>query len=134
MFSTLRGWGLADLRTIATLLATWRPDIVHMQFGSRGYRRRLLPWLMPWLIARRGIPTVQTWHEYSGDFLRIIRNLPNARAPGGLIVVKPNYLGMMHRWYRRLIAHKDFRYIPNAPAISHAERDRQRARGYTGCL
>jgi glycosyltransferase involved in cell wall biosynthesis len=131
IIAAIKGWTLSDLYRIARIVATWRPDVVHMQFGSNGYRRRVLPWVLPWLLTRGRIHVVQTWHEYSGDPLRVIRNLPNAFAPGGLVTVKPNYQQMMHGWYRRLIAHKEFRYIPNAstiPSVALAEKDRQSLR------
>jgi glycosyltransferase involved in cell wall biosynthesis len=79
--------------------------------------------LLPALLAITGSSVVQTWHEYSGDPLRILRNLPNAVTRGALIVVKPGYADGMLPWYRRLIRHKEIRYIANGPAIPHVDLD-----------
>ena len=119
----IKDWSVSDLAKVRAPLRNWHPDIVHMQFGSRGYRRRLLPWLFPALLAATGSSVVQTWHEYSGDPLRILRNLPNALTPGALIVVKPEYQKGMPSWYRRLIRNKNMRYVANGPAIPHVELD-----------
>ena len=127
VFPVIQGWKISDISRIFKIIRDWHPNIVHMQFGSIGYRLKVLPWLFPTLLRLRNLQVVQTWHEYSGDPLRVLRNLPNAVISGGLVVVKPDFKNMMPGWYRWLIRHKQFRYIPNASAIpkiqlSDAER------------
>jgi glycosyltransferase involved in cell wall biosynthesis len=77
------------------------------------------------------MPVVQTWHEYypAGSGWK---NIFNAVASGGLVVVRPDYLEKMPSWYRRLVARKHFRLIPNAAALPQvwltpAERTQIRA-------
>ena len=117
LFPVINGWKFAEVSAILRKIMDWRPDVVHMQFGSSRYHRKILPWLMPALLSFRRRTVVQTWHEWPEDPLRILRNLPNALVPGGLAVVKPEIKVAMSPWYRRLIGHKYFRFIPNASAI-----------------
>ena len=134
VFPTIKQWSPSAGPAILQAVRRWKPDVVHMQFPTRGYDRRLFPWLVPFLLAGMGIPVVQTWHEYypAGSGWR---NIFNAIAPGGLIVVRPHYLERMPPWYRRLIARKHFRMIPNAAALPTAqlsEADRIRIRQQFG--
>jgi glycosyltransferase involved in cell wall biosynthesis len=103
-----------------------------MQFPSQAYGAHYGPWLVPAAIALQRVPVVQTWHEYypAGSGWR---NILNAITPGGLVVVRPNYLEQMPGWYRRLVSRKLFRMIPSAAALpavrlSDAERQALRAR------
>lgn len=128
------GWRASDLRAILRAARSWHPDVVHMQFPATGYGRRYLPWVVPTVLTAVGLPVVQTWHEYypAGSGWR---NLLNAAIPGGLVVVRPNYLEQMPPWYRRLVARKHFRLIPNAaalPKVSVTPDDRARIRAALG--
>ena len=74
-----------------------------------------IQWVLPALARLVNGPVVQTWHEYYSS-----RNWPsvlNAALSGGLVVVRPHYRERMPRWYRWLIRHKEFRFIPNASSI-----------------
>ena len=131
VFPVVRRWSARDVPAIARAVRQWRPQVIHMQFPTQGYRRRKFPWLLPALFSIAQTPVVQTWHEYyparSGW-----KNIFNAIAPGGLIVVRPNYLEAMPSWYRQLVARKHFRLIPNAATLPQvrltpAERMRIRA-------
>jgi glycosyltransferase involved in cell wall biosynthesis len=117
LFSVIHGWKFTEASSIIRKVIDWRPDVVHMQFGSSRYHLKILPWLMPVLLRFQKLTVVQTWHEWPEDPLRFLRNLPNALARGGLVVVKPEIDVAMSQWYRRLIQHKCFRFIPNASAI-----------------
>jgi glycosyltransferase involved in cell wall biosynthesis len=79
-----------------------------------------MPFLLPTFFQMLGIPSVQTWHNYY-EKVRRWHYMPNALAPGGLVVVRPEYKARMPRWYRWLIAHKPFRFIPNASALPRVE-------------
>jgi glycosyltransferase involved in cell wall biosynthesis len=121
LFPIVSRWDLRALRAIRRHAAAWRPDIVHMQFGSARYRRRLVPWLTPSTLALSGFTVVQTWHEWPEDPIRILRNLPNSLTPGGLIVVKPEISNAIGPWRRLLSRQKYFKFIPNASAIPRAD-------------
>lgn len=119
-----RGWGMADVPRIVSVLRSWRPDIVNFQFPTNVYGRS--QWVLPWIARLVNGPVAQTWHEYhlEGN----IPNLPNALLPGGLIVVRPHFLDRMPSWYRACLAFKKVAFIPNAStlpdvALSREDRD-----------
>ncbi len=119
VFPIAHGWTFSDLPEILRSVRRWRPDVIHIQYPGQGYRSNM-PFLMPTLFGLMGVPVVQTWHNYYEPVTRW-HYLPNALLPGGLVVVRPEYIAQMPGWYRRLIAHKKFRYIPNASAIPRLE-------------
>lgn len=131
IFPVVGGWQWSDLRSIMRATRMWNPGIVHVQYPTQGYGRKMFPWTLPALFHLQGYPVVQTWHEYypRGSWL----NLANALLPGGLIAVRPNYRETMPRWYRLATRHKMFAFIPNASVIppvclSDTERAEIRAR------
>ena len=115
VFPVAHGWLFSDVPEILRTARRWSPDIIHIQYPSQNYKSNM-PWLLSALLLTLGVPIVQTWHNYYGQ-TRFWHNLPNTLVPGGLVVVRPRYKENMPTWYRWLIAHKRFRYIPNASAI-----------------
>jgi glycosyltransferase involved in cell wall biosynthesis len=97
----------------------WRPDIVHVQFPTQGYGEGRLPLVLPGLAFLSCAKVVQTWHEYFTSQNIGKGLLPNFLVPGGLIAVRPQFKEHMPPFYRRLIWHKRFRFIPNASALPH---------------
>ncbi len=113
LFPEVRTWKIADALSILRRIRRWRPDIVHVQYPTHYYGE--IQWVLPALARLVNGPVVQTWHEYYSS-----RNWPsvlNAALPGGLVVVRPDYKERMPAWYRWLIRHKEFRFIPNASSI-----------------
>ena len=122
VLAVAHGWAWSDAGRIIQTVRRWKPDIVHMQYPTQGYGRQKLPWLVPSLLAALGLRIVLTWHEYFlqeslAQIKGSLLNLPNALLPGGLVVVRPHYQARMAAWYRWLIQHKVFQFIPNASAI-----------------
>ena len=133
VFPVAKGWKFSDMSPILETIRHFRPDIIHIQFPTRGYGRKKLPWLLSVFLASLKIPTVQTWHEYypMGGFM----NIPNAIVAGGLVAVRPNYLEKMPGWFRWLNRRKEVRYIPNAssiPVASLTDADRNLIRTRMG--
>ncbi len=127
VFSIIREWKFTEFVKIVKIVRQWKPDIVHIQFPTQGYRGSFFPLMLPPLLFFLGVIIVQTWHEYytkgTVDWILI----PKFVTPGGVVVVRPNFVERMPRTYRWLMRHKKFRFIPNAstiPAvrISDAER------------
>jgi len=119
VFPIVHGWKLSDLSHIIKTIRLWKPDVVHIQYPTQGYGRSWLPWFLPIILLLMNVTTVQTWHE---DFpMARCRNLPVAIVPGGLIVVRPNYVASMPVWSRWLIRNKSFDFIPNASAVPKIE-------------
>jgi len=43
----IRGWGLCNALGALRAVARWKPDLVHLQFPTQGYRSDWLPWFFP---------------------------------------------------------------------------------------
>jgi glycosyltransferase involved in cell wall biosynthesis len=131
LFPEVRTWKIADAPMILRRIRQWHPDVVHIQYPTLYYGE--IQWVLPMLARIASGPVVQTWHEYysSRNWLSVL----NAALPGGLVVVRPNYREMMPGWYRWLISHKEFRFIPNAssiPAVRLTEDERAAVRSKVG--
>ena len=131
LFSEVRTWKIADAPMILRRIRQWHPDVAHIQFPTLYYGE--IQWVLPILARIANGPVVQTWHEYYSS-----RNWPsvlNAAMSGGLVVVRPHYRERMPRWYRWLISHKVFRFIPNAssiPAVRMTEDERAAVQSKVG--
>jgi glycosyltransferase involved in cell wall biosynthesis len=134
----VEGWRAADFWRIRGTLRRWKPDVVHIQYPTRGYGSRLLPKFLPFIARTAGTPVVQTWHEYmfsrfGGRFGALIL----AIAPGDVVVVRPSFRETMAPLYRWITRRKAIRLIPNASAIprcvlSEKRRSEVRARFRAG--
>jgi glycosyltransferase involved in cell wall biosynthesis len=140
VFPVIQDWASNELEKVREVVRRWKPDIVHIQFPTQGYRGGTLPWILPVARLVRPPSLVQTWHEYFPEFTpgfnwHGIRWAAYALAlsRGDVVVVRPDYRAHMPRRWRLLTSHKRFELIPNAPsiprvAISTQERDRIRSR------
>lgn len=125
-------WRLAELRKIRGRVAELQPDLIHLQYPTQGYGRRMMPSFLPAAIGTLGIPVVQTWHEplsWKGWF----RYLPNALTRDTLVVVERAYQSFLPSWYRWLLMRKRVEFVPvfsNIPVrkLSSTERDGIRSR------
>jgi glycosyltransferase involved in cell wall biosynthesis len=108
------GWSPRFTFNALRAVRRWRPDVVHMQFPSQGYRSHWLPWVLPLLLRLIGIRAVQTWHEFMPMGRR---SLPLLLAPGTVVVVRPNYLGSTAHWCRRFLANRRIVFVATAPSI-----------------
>ncbi|HZZ86349.1 MAG TPA: glycosyltransferase family 4 protein [Anaeromyxobacteraceae bacterium] len=124
VFPIVRDWGEPDRATVEGLARAWRPDIVHVQFPTLGYRGALAPRL-PSLFGKMGLPVVQTWHEYFPLYFPVrvgmLERLAMGPGLGDVIVVRPGYQRRMRAWQRVLTAGKRFHLIPNASSVPRAE-------------
>jgi glycosyltransferase involved in cell wall biosynthesis len=122
----VKNWSAFRLPGIVRLIKRWNPDVVHLQYPTQGYAGWLGPWMLPPLLYGFRIPVVQTWHEYP-PMRTHYYHLSLAMVPGGLVVVRPDYLEMASPVYRYLIGRKQYRFIPNAatvPRLRICEEDR----------
>lgn len=132
--AVVQNWSLSELGELLTTIKQWEPDVIHFQFPTQGYGRHKLPWALPLLLAICDYPIVQTWHEYIwqnqglADWKNSLLYLSNILTPGGLIVVRPEYLEHLPKIYQLFVAHKHFRFIPNTsaiPPVKLSESERQ---------
>jgi len=119
LFPEVTSWGLRDLPRILAVLRRWRPDIVHVQFPTQGYKGRRLPKLLPLLCRALGFTVVQTWHEPVGPrpLERLFWLLVQTPVSGGLVFVRPNYEQALPGILRWGLHGKTRRFIPNASVI-----------------
>jgi glycosyltransferase involved in cell wall biosynthesis len=132
VFPVIRSWTRADLGAARAAVERWRPDVVHFQFPTQGYRGDLA-WQLPPLLRASGRPVVQTWHESvaarSGGWTAAMRPtlaeklrtaIPQvilSLTPGEIVVVRPEFESRMPWWYRLFGLPGRLRLIPNASTI-----------------
>lgn len=113
----IKNWGFHEILKVLQIIHAWSPSIVHIQYPTRGYGRKMMPHFLPMMLKIMKIQVVQTWHEplsRKGWF----RNLPNALMSGALVVVEPDYKMMLPGWYRRILSCKKIKFIPVGSSIS----------------
>jgi glycosyltransferase involved in cell wall biosynthesis len=116
-FPLLDGWLRSEFPVVRDVVRRWRPDVVHLQYPTQGYRGDLV-FRLPLLLWRAGIRVVQTWHEYFARDLRPRwQEVALGLAPGDVVVVRPDYRENMPLWYRALTLHRRFHHVPGAPSI-----------------
>lgn len=96
-------WRLRNLPQALRSIRRWRPDLVHLHYPAQSYGRNLLPNLLPLACRLLGLRVVQTWHEPWG-LLGAPRFLVQRMAAHALIFVRPNYLALLPRPLRALLA------------------------------
>lgn len=115
LFPVVKSWAISDLLAIMKVLRGWKPDLVHVQYPSQGFTRRL-PFFLPLISMLMGVKVVQTWHE-SYRWRAWIHFLVLYMAAKGLIFVRPNYLDLLPRIFSVLVKVRRWIFIPNATAL-----------------
>lgn len=116
LFPVMSGWDWSDAKTLRRVIREWRPDIVHVQYPTQGYRTGKLPDYVPLIAKLSGRKVVRTWHEdYS------LGNLPKFAAqllaPGRSIAVRPNYRRRLPKPLSLLLTGRTVAFVPIASAI-----------------
>jgi len=132
LLPVMENWSLGSLRHLLRTVRGWRPDIVHIQYPTRGYGRGKMPLLLPLLLSRQGLPVVQTWHEPLG-FMRGLRYLPCAMMRDAFVTVEPDFRPFVPGFVWRLLRRKRrFRHIPVGamiPAVTMSPAERAALKG-----
>lgn len=113
LFRTVTHWRNRNLLEVWHVVSKFRPDVVHVQYPTRGYAGRP-PRLLPAFLKLLGLPVVQTWHEYyheSGV------SWPNLLACDALIYARPDFPQKLPRWVKRYLSNTPVVYVPNASTI-----------------
>ena len=120
VFPAMACWRFKEFVEIFRIVRQWRPDVIHIQYPTKGYGKSKMPLFLPFLLSKLPVKIIQTWHEPLG-FWRRLRYLPCALTRDHLIVVEPDYYKFLPDWYAWLLRQKRiFRYIPvgtNIPAV-----------------
>jgi glycosyltransferase involved in cell wall biosynthesis len=116
------------------MVATFRPDVVHVQYPAQGYESwSAVPAISVLARRRSNAGVVQTWHEYpqplstpAGWALMVMGGEADQ-----LVYVRPDYEQHVRGALRRVIAGVPRHFVPNGAALpsvalSRAERERIR--------
>ncbi len=114
------GWRLRSAIEVLRVVAEWKPDLVHVQYPTRGYGGHLLPWFLPLLLRVAGFRVVQTWHELLPMFAHAYSFLL-AVAAKTVIVVRPHYTENISSWYRWLTRKVNFAYLAGAASLPRTD-------------
>jgi len=131
LFPIIDNWGVAEAPKVAELIRHWSPDIVHIQYPTRGYGRGFLPRLLPIIAFLMRTKVVQTWHE-SFHPRSALKLFLMTVVPGGLVVVRSNYrdgLPMSLRW---ALWNKQYAFIRNASSLPKVDLDEKEAKALRG--
>lgn len=124
----VQSWKVWELSSILKRARNWRPDIVHIQYPTRGFFAKRLPLLLPLSLRLAGLRVVVTWHEPPPCGVTQLLFLLTSIGVSGLIFVRPHYLDYFNPklqfWLKRL----PLSTIPNAAnlpvsCLSAAERE-----------
>lgn len=115
LFPVVNGWTPPCVAPILRTTLRWKPDLVHIQYPTQGYKGSFLSYQLPLLISASGFPVFQTWHEYMpvGSITAFVNALPTR----GFVVVRPDFKNNSSPFYGWIFRRKPFRFIPNAPTI-----------------
>lgn len=109
-------WSIFELFRVIKFIWKLSPNIVHIQYPTQGYADGLLPCLIPLIAYLMQKKVIQTWHEiYTNPYDP--RLLAQGIVPGGLIVVRPEYLKKLKPQLKWSTSNKQFKFIRNASTI-----------------
>lgn len=132
-------WRIASILHFFSVFRAFRPDIVHVQFPTQGYRAVAGPLLIP-LLARwmLGASIVATWHEYPsrGRTKAAVAMWGMAMAASAVIYVRPDYPDHIDGMLAWMLGRAQLKFIPNAsviPAVELSMDERIGLRNQIGC-
>ena len=116
VFPIVGRWRLGEAWRVFRLFRLWRPDLVHVQYPTQAYGTGLLPDVVPLLARLAGARVAQTWHEPIAR-REVSAMLLRRLAGGPVVVVRPRYLELLHRFVRALAPADRMHFIASASAI-----------------
>lgn len=115
LFPVMANWKLRSLGKIFQVVATYRPDIIHIQYPALGYQKTLMR-ALPFLLKFKNIPIIQTWHEHLNECELVgWENLLSCKA---LIYVRQDFLLKLPYWVDVFFKTVPKFFIPNASVIT----------------
>lgn len=113
-FST---WSIFESLKYIAILKNFKPDIVHIQFPTQGYKTGFLPFFIPLINFIFRVRTLLTWHEvYSLKFLPLV--FFKSIFSQSIIITREKYLTYINKLFRIFLLKKKFLYIPVASNIT----------------
>jgi len=132
-------WRIEALPQYLAVAREFRPDVVHLQYPTQGYRVATGPILIPMLARLRlGASVVETWHEFPPRSFgkETIAMWCLAASAQAVIYVRPDYPKHVSGMLARVLGSAPLRFIPNAsviPAIQISPSERSALREQLGC-
>jgi glycosyltransferase involved in cell wall biosynthesis len=130
----MQRWTMDGLQPYRDLLATFQPDVVHLQYPTQGYDSWRGAAVLP-AIARREAQAsvVQTWHEYPQPLTTAagLAHVAMGAAIDALIYVRPDYEQHLKGSLAALLHGVPRYFVPNAasvPIVVLSESERERVR------
>lgn len=120
VFPVVENWSIIEIGKIVRVITSWSPDIVHIQYPTQGYNKKIMPCILPLISWLLGVKVVQTWHEIYGPryfLFNFHRVLLKVLVPGRIIVVRPNYRESLDPILGWLIKRRGLTFIRGASAI-----------------
>jgi glycosyltransferase involved in cell wall biosynthesis len=110
------GWQWWRLFSILANLRSWHPDIVHLQYPSLGYPRRVAPILLTLYLRFMRVRLIITLHEPL-RWLSLPWFLTFCMCANALVLVRHNYFELIPRLYSWMLKRKLHRLILNASPL-----------------
>ncbi|MDF2181398.1 glycosyltransferase [Neptuniibacter sp. CAU 1671] len=109
-------WSVFEVFKIIRVIMDWKPDLVHFQYPSQGFFNKFVPFVLPIILRIKGLGVIQTWHEPISvrKFFIFLLKIIGA---SGLVFVRPNYMDLVAKPYRKLINFFPVKIILNASSI-----------------
>jgi glycosyltransferase involved in cell wall biosynthesis len=132
-------WRIEALPQYLAVAREFRPDIVHLQYPTQGYRVASGPVLIPLLARLRlGAGVVETWHEFPppGFGKQTIAMWGLAAPAQAVIYVRPDYPKHVSGILALALGGAPLRFIPNAsviPVVRLSSAERSALRVELGC-
>lgn len=118
----MNSWSLRKLPFFISLIRKIAPDVIHIQYPTRGYGAGTLPYIVPLLCRLMGKPSVQTWHERP----ELRRFLLNAFTSDDIVVVEEDLPSNLPSLIAGYTDRKRWHHIPiasNIPAVQMSPAD-----------
>jgi len=120
IFPIMNNWNLFEAYRIHRAIRAWKPDVVHVQFPTQGYKNGQLIWLLPIIGWLNGAKIVETWHGWY-DIRQALKVLLKALIPGVIIYVHPTFREEFPRLMNWVFWNKKTILIKNASAIPRSK-------------
>jgi glycosyltransferase involved in cell wall biosynthesis len=117
VLSEISKWSIWESLRFISILKKFKPDIVHIQFPTQGYKTGFLPFFIPLINSIFRVRTLLTWHEvYSLKFLPLV--FFKSIFSHSIIITREKYLTYINKLFRIFLLKKKFHYIPIASNLS----------------
>jgi glycosyltransferase involved in cell wall biosynthesis len=110
-------WTMCEAALAVRQIKTWQPDLIHIQYPSRGYYSYVLPSFIPLLAVGMGVPLVRTWHEIP-DVKRPVPFLIQCLPPGPYIYVRPEFQQKLAPMFKRALRQSTGHFLAGSSSIA----------------